>query len=269
MELQVLVSKKGTRVVTASNLHRALELPDHHFARNARKWLHDIYEFKDGIRRPEKMRDFADRKGAGTALQRDFYLTLELAKLITLSSRSKQKQKYAKWLYALEDQSGEDYRLKPEQVTAMLQLTQAMALVSCQKACERRHLEVYAERNGGSASNWWKHRASVLGYSPEQVQAQADKLGKTHPKRPLRKLLMKLDKYETIRMGIIDLFMAMGKSEHYARQLGDLAKNMAHLLNVDVFDDREDSSIFAPRVDPNLIRQLMEPQPQGALNHLW
>ena len=35
-------------------------------------------------------------------------------------------------------------------------------------------------------------------------------------------MLMQVDKYEMIRTGVIDLFIAMGKTERYARNLGDL-----------------------------------------------
>ena len=103
MELQVLVSKKGTKVVTATNLHQVLQLADHHYAANVKKWLTDIYEFKDDIRKPIAMRDFAKRQLRDNHVLKDYYISVELAKLITLSSKSKVKQKYAKWLYLQED----------------------------------------------------------------------------------------------------------------------------------------------------------------------
>jgi len=68
MDLQILVSKKGTKVVTATNLHQALQLLDHHYATNVRKWLQDVYEFADGVRKPAKMQDYAPRKQKNSAL---------------------------------------------------------------------------------------------------------------------------------------------------------------------------------------------------------
>lgn len=97
MELEVLESKHGTKVVTASNLYQALGLPAHHYSANARKWLKDLYEFRDGIRRPQSLRDFAKRPRPGEPIE-DFFLTLELAKLIALRTNSKQKLKYARLL---------------------------------------------------------------------------------------------------------------------------------------------------------------------------
>lgn len=97
MELEVFESKHGTKVVTASNLHQVLNLPAHHYSTNARKWLKDLYEFCDGIRRPQPLRDFAKRPRPGEPIE-DFFLTLELAKLIALRTNSKHKLKYARLL---------------------------------------------------------------------------------------------------------------------------------------------------------------------------
>ena len=268
MELQLLVSKKGTKVVTATNLHMVLELPNHHYATNVRKWLNDIYEFKDGIRKPIRMTDYAGRKNKDNPITDDYYLSVELAKLITLNSRSKVKQKYAKWLFSLEDQVENAELLTKDQVLAVLELTRAMGLVSCQEASERRHMEVYAQRNGGNASNWWKHRSEVLGYSIDHLRSKLRRIGKTIKGKSQRQMLMQVDKYEMIRTGIIDLFMALGKSERYARNLGDLAKIFAKELKVDIFDDRNNAASFAPKIDENLVHEVKAFE-RGKLLSLW
>lgn len=268
MELQILVSKKGTKVVTATNLHQVLQLPNHHYAANVRKWLGDIYEFKDGIRKPVKMHDYADRKSADAPLVDDYYLSVELAKLITLNSRSKVKQKYAKWLFSLEDKIENAELLTKEQVLAVLELTKAMGLVSCQEASERRHMELYAERNGGNAANWWKHRAGIVGYSLDKLRERVKQLGKNVAGKSQRHLLMQVDKYEMIRTGVIDLFMALGKSDRYARNLGDLAKIFARELNVEIFDDRAGGGAFAPKVDPELVNEVKAFE-RGSVLSLW
>lgn len=97
MKLEVLESKKGTKVVTATNLHHSLQLPIRQYGTLVRRWLRDVYEFEDGIRRPQVYRDFARRPRPGEPFE-DFYLTLELAKLISLRTNSKDKLKYARLL---------------------------------------------------------------------------------------------------------------------------------------------------------------------------
>lgn len=268
MEMQVLVSKKGTKVVTATNLHQVLDLPNHHFATNVRKWLNDIYEFRDGIRSPIRMRDYAVRKNKENPILDDYYLSVEFAKLIALNSRSKVKQKCAKWLYAMEDPAENAEVLTKDQVLAVMEITKAMGLVSCQEASERRHMEVYSERNGGNAGNWWKHRAEVLGYSLDHLRRKVKRLGKQLKGQSQRQLLMQVDKYEMVRAGVIDLFMAMGKNERYARKMGDLAKIFARELKVDIHDDRESGSAFTPQVNQQLVNEVKTVQRGGILG-LW
>lgn len=97
MELEVFESKKGTKVVTASSLHSALKLPVRQYGTQVRRWLRDVYEFTDGIRKPQPYRDFAKRPRPGDPIE-DFFITLELAKLIALRTNSKNKLKYARLL---------------------------------------------------------------------------------------------------------------------------------------------------------------------------
>ena len=97
MKLEVFESRQGTKVVTASNLHAVLKLPVRQYGAMLRRWMRDVYEFADGIRRPQPYRDFAKRPRPGEPIE-DFYLTLELAKLIALRTNSKDKLKYARLL---------------------------------------------------------------------------------------------------------------------------------------------------------------------------
>jgi hypothetical protein len=97
MALEVFESKKGTKVVTASSLYSALKLPVRQYGTLVRRWLRDVYEFPDGIRRPQAYKDFAKRPRPGEPME-DFFITLELAKLIALRTNSKNKLKYARLL---------------------------------------------------------------------------------------------------------------------------------------------------------------------------
>lgn len=256
MNLQILVSKKGTRVVTASNLHKSLGLPDRHYMVNVTKWLQDVFEFKDGIRKPEAMRDYARRKVKDTPVVHDYYLSIELAKLITLNSNSKEKMKYARWLFSLEEKVANGDLITKEQVMAVIELTKAMGLVSCQESAEREHLKTYKSRNGGLPSNWWKYRTGVLGYSLKELKQKLERKGKPTKGKNGRQVLFQTDKYEMVRTGIIDLFMAMGKSEQYARNLGDLAKEIAKELKLEIMDDRNGGSLFDQSVNPQTAEEI-------------
>ena len=117
MELEVLESKKGSKVVTASNLHDVLALPVRQYGSQVRKWLRDIYELSDGSRRPQMYRDFAKRPRPGEPIE-DFYLTLELAKHIALRSTSRHKLKCVRLLdlYASNGQMSLFQQVLPQQV---------------------------------------------------------------------------------------------------------------------------------------------------------
>jgi hypothetical protein len=101
MELEIMQSRKGTKVVAASQLYTALGLPHLQYATTIRQWLRDLYEFSDGgIRKPQPLRDFAKRPRPNEPVE-DFYITLELAKLVALRSKSKVKLRYARLLDTL------------------------------------------------------------------------------------------------------------------------------------------------------------------------
>lgn len=105
--LQVLKSKKGTKVVIASQLHRALRIPMFKFNRNVSRWINDVFAFDDDMRSPVEFKDFGERKFE-FGKQKDYYLSLEFARLICLQAEtdSKTKLDLAKYIAALEDGTG-------------------------------------------------------------------------------------------------------------------------------------------------------------------
>jgi phage anti-repressor protein len=270
LEIQVLISKKGTKVVTASQLHQVLDLPRQQYAVNVRRWIKDTYNFSDGIRRPVAMKDYGVRKWKDNPIMEDYYLTIELAKLVALHARSKVKMSVARQLAAQEEPAAHGWLLSREQVLAVLDLTKAMGLVSCQEACEKRHLAVYASRNGGRATDWWQYRSEVLGYSVEALREHLRKSGRKVSGKNQRQLLMSADKYEIIRVAVIDLFMAMGKTEGYARVMGDLAKTFAAEMHIDIYDDREAGLAldFTPAVNPAIVQEVKAGK-KGAVLANW
>lgn len=257
MELQILISKKGTKVVTASNLYGALELPEQHYNATLLKWIDDFYEFADGIRKPVRLEDYAKRKISNNPILKDYYLSLALAKKITLRSKSKLKRKFAKQLHALQDREEYAEVLTQEQVETVLEVAKTMTRMSCQESAERKHQEIYTSRNGGSGANWWKYRAHLLGYSADYLRKQMELQGKAHKGKTQRQMLLHLNnKPEMIRTAVIDLFMASGKSEKHAVKLGNLAKRFALELQLDIYDDKESGNLFASSVNTALLSEL-------------
>ncbi len=258
MDLQILISQKGTKVVTATNLYMVLDLPDYHYAANVKKWINDIYAFSDGIRKPQPLKDFAKRALKGNNILKDFYLSLEFAKLICLKTNSKQKLKYAQWLQSKSEDHRLDHLITPEEVSTAIELAQAMSVLDYQKACEREHLQVYESRNGGSAANWWRYRSQILGYDTKKLHKKASALGKEVKPVNTRSLLLAFDKYELIRIGVIDLFMALGKNEPYAKKMGDLTKSIAKKLNVSITESTKQDNNLQPMINSHLLNKVLE-----------
>ncbi|HMR42539.1 MAG TPA: hypothetical protein PKC40_01835 [Saprospiraceae bacterium] len=266
MDLEVLVSKKGTKVVTATNLYQVLQLPKSQYLPTVRRWFKEVYEFKDGIRLPLHLQDYAKRHTENGVVD-DYYISVELAKLITLNSTSKVKRKYANRLLSLEDKVENAELLTKEQVVAVLELAKVMGLISCQQASEKEHYRRF-EKETGAPSTWWGHRADVLGYSTSKIKASLQEKGKQPKGKSQRELLFQIDKYETIRAGVIDLFLALGKTETYARNLGDLAKVFAKELGIEIWDDSKAPVAFTSNLNQELIHEIHNMH-KGELLSLW
>jgi hypothetical protein len=264
MELEVLISNKGTRVVRATQLFQLLGLPVQQYGVMVRRWLKDVYAFREGIRRPVVMKDYAPRRQKGDPVLEDFYLSVELAKLVALHSRSREKLKISRYLQELEAEEGAVCSFSKEEMTTLMELTRAMCLWSCQEAAEQRHLRLFKSRNGGTAANWWTYRAHLLGFSAETLREQCKVLDIPSRGRNQRQMLLQLDPYELIRCGVIDHFMALGKNKDYACNVGDLAKSLAREMQLGVFDDCPAGNMFAPEISMDLLQQLHDYQQERA-----
>lgn len=266
MNIQILVSKKGTQVVTATNLHDVLNLPLHKYNSNIKRWLTDVYAFEDDVREPAIMNDYALRNAKGK--REDYYISLEFAKLITLSSNSQVKQELGKYFLSLENKTSKDEMLTKDQVLAVLELTKVMGLISCQKSVEKKHQNRFTE-NQGKAYEWWNYRAKLLGYSVKELKEKMQKVGQTYKGKNLLQMLMHLDKYEIIRMAVIDLFLSLGKSETYAKNMGDLAKVFASEMKVEIWDDRKSELKFTHNINMELVNEVKSFQDEGQTLGLW
>jgi len=94
-------------------------------------------------------------------------------------------------------------------------------------------------------------------------------IGASYKGKNMRQMLIKTDKYEMIRMAVIDLFLALGNSEGYAKDMGDLAKIFANELKVEIRDDRRDAlSLYPKNANRELVQQVRQMAKQQFLP-LW
>ncbi len=257
MELTIRISRKGTRVVRASELHRALGLADHHYQANVRGWIKDVYQFADGIRTPEGLRDYARSTNTKTDVVHEYYFNLELARLVALATKSKVKQAVATKLSKEEAVYPDRVQLTAEQTLELLEQTKAMTRFTCQAAAEERHLRAYVRRTG-SADYWNRYRVDqVVNTTMESLREQLDARSVPYLKsHRVRDLLFRHDPLECIRIGIVDHYSGQGFSIPYSLQLGKLARELAETMQLGVSDDRMGEGLFTTPADSDVIRQL-------------
>ena len=236
MDIQILISKKGTAVVIASHLHRALGLKDEYFGTHCKKWLQDLYQFNDDIRKPSKMKDFAERKLKESIIP-DYYLGIEFAKLIALRSSSKEKKKVVLFLNAFQKKQQKHNELSKEQVELAFELAQSMTSMKAQLEAEQKFMAIFISKQGHSKLEWNQHHKELLGYDKLDLQDRLMSTGQFPGKKTKRELLMKVDKYELVRMGVIDLLKSMNKTDVFARKMGDLAYFFANKLKLEINND--------------------------------
>jgi phage anti-repressor protein len=257
MELTIQISRKGTRVVKATELHRALGLKDDHYQTNIRYWRKDVYQFSDGIRRPLVMKDYASDPKSRSPVMKEYWLCVEFSKLIALSSKSKVKQAVATKLCREEEAFPENVQLTTADTLNLLEQVKVMARFSCQKAAESRHLAYYSRKR--ESTDYWNHfrRERIVDRTMADLKDQLRMRGtKIAAKAELRDLIKLVDPYELIRIGIIDHYAALGNSLPYCQQLGHLAKELARQLRLEIVDDRKGDLLFAPMADVEVLRKM-------------
>ncbi|WP_116105062.1 hypothetical protein [Lewinella sp. IMCC34191] len=257
MDLTIRISKKGTRVVKATELHRALGLADHHYQTNVRGWISDVYQFADGIRKPVGLQDYARSPKTKAGIVHEYYFNLEMARLVALSTKSKVKQAIATKLSKEEAVFPDRVQLTTEETLELMEQTRAMSRLSCQVAAEERHLKAYIRRTG-SQDYWNKYRVeNVVKTTMEDLRKQLSERGQAYNRsHRVRELLLRYDPYECVRVGIVDHYAAQGYSIPYALELGRLAREFAVAMHLDVSDDRKGEGLFTTPADTEVVRQL-------------
>jgi hypothetical protein len=64
------------------------------------------------------------------------------------------------------------------------------------------------------------------------------------------------DRFDLIRIGVGDLFLAMGKSKAYAKNVGNIAKKMAKEIKPEIYNDLGASIDFKSTEEKRIITDL-------------
>lgn len=188
----------------------------------------------------EVNKDFTPFKGESTGGRPtvDYLLVRDAALSVIMMSGGQFASKLRKSVIELYNQHDTGLAFNVQQIEALMDLSRAMTLVSIQKEVEKKHFAIYNDRY-----TWYQYRAALLGYSTNDVIEAMKNVNKKH--HSVRASLIKLDANELIRTGVIDFMIAMGKSNEYATNVGNLCKSMSTKMKLGniIWDDTKENPL--------------------------
>jgi len=220
-----LIKKDNHHFVSARDLHENLGMK-----RQFTNWM------SENIQRAmlEEGKDFNKimLKSTGGRPPIDYHLTQESALTIIVMSggvNAKRMRDEVIRLYKMHDTG---LAFSSDQICALIDISKAMTLVSIQKEVERKHFDIYNDKY-----TWYQYRANLLGYNTDDVISAMQLINKKH--KSIRTSLIRLDANELVRVGVIDFFRTMGKTEEYSVNVGNLCKGIAGKMELGniIWDD--------------------------------
>ena len=235
-----LIKNDSQYLVSAKELYKELGMK-----RQYSNWI------KESIQRAylEHKKDFVTKmlKSSGGRPSIDYLLKRDSAIAIIVMSGGQFAKQVRDKVIELFKQHDTGLAQNNEQILALMDLSKSMVLVSIQKDVERKHFNLY-----NYPDTWWEYRSSLLGYSTTSVKEAMAKVNKKY--KSIRRSLIKLDANELIRTGVIDFMKAMGKTDEYAVNVGNLCKNMAEKMELgnQIWDDTKSNPL---KLNKNLVSE--------------
>lgn len=173
---------------------------------------------------------------------------MDMAKHIAMIQKSPMGKQIRQYLMNLDKKVQDGAYLTHAQISVLFDLVKALGFFSIQAYLEKEHFNVF-----NKPTEWWAYRAKLFNYSTDQLKQMVKAINIKYESQ--RQALFHLDRYELIRMAIVDLLLAMGKSETYAKNVALFAKKIAKEIKPEVYDDRGLSLEFK---DPQQIATLIQ-----------
>lgn len=226
--IEIKYSKRNSPYVWASELHKELgvSIP-------LERWfpLMAAYGFEENKDFSYHHRYEDDEK---SLIKYEWAVHLEMAKHIAMLQRSEQGKNLRDSLLFAEKQKSEGELLSRDQISALIEIINILGLFSVQIFLEKEHYEQFILSNKSNA--WWGYRAKLFGFTTEDLKTIVTTLGFRYVNQ--RQALFHIEKYRLVKMATMDLFLAMGKSEYYAKNIAKTAETLARDFKISIYDDR-------------------------------
>lgn len=170
------------------------------------------------------------KPGRRGQFRKEFEIHIDFAKKLCMVSKSKVGEEIRNELVKLTKKIETGLMFSSEQISFMLDLVKVMGLFSIQDIVEKKHFDFHNNKY-----DWWDYRAKILGYGTQQLKMEVEKLN--HKYKSQKQALLHVDRFELIRIGVIDLFVSLGKSVDFASNAANTCKIMASKMNVNVWND--------------------------------
>lgn len=247
--IKVNYSPKGTAYVWASDLHSELEI-----STPLSTWFLRMVEY--GF---TENQDFSQHNKnvslvqGGFNVKKDWAVQIDMAKHIAMMQRTKQGKAIREYLLGLDKKVEEGMLLTHAQMAALFDICRVMGFFSVQVFFEKEHFDsAFANKH----DRWWKERARLFGYTADDLKEMMEAVGKKYKNQ--RQAMMNIDKYELIKIGVYDMFLAMGKSAEYALNVSQFAKSIAEEIKPDIYDDRNMSIDFKSSKQKDIIQDIKQ-----------
>ena len=210
-------------------------------------WVTEALNFIDA----KEGKDFCRKNGKSTGGRPsiEYDLTIDCAKEICLTQRSDKSKELRRWLISLSNKHDAGLAFTSDQIESLIDLSKAMTLISIQENVEKKHFEVFNNKY-----SWHKYRADLLGYSTNDIIDAMMRVNKKH--KSTRNSLITLDADELIRVGVVDFMIALGKTQEYALNVGELCKTMSkkmELANI-IWDDTKPNPLNINHREVNKVK---------------
>lgn len=242
--VEIFYSAKGTPFVSAQELYSKLqitvpiqvwfqEMIDYGFTENVDYSCHHKNHLLNG----EMITEYK------------WAVKLDMAKHIAMVQKSTLGREIREYLNFLDKKVQDGKLLSHEQIKALFEICKVLGYFTVQKYLEREHFDFF-----NKPKEWWKHRAKLLGYEKSDLEEMVKAIGIKYINE--RQALFHIDRKKLLRAAIIDLFMAMGKGEEYAKNIARFIENIAAEIDPPIYDDTNLSLDFKSEGERNTIAQL-------------
>ncbi|NET30647.1 MAG: hypothetical protein F6K19_01410 [Cyanothece sp. SIO1E1] len=158
----------------------------------------------------------------------DYHLTKDSAMDLALMEGTKKGKQVRDMVKEIFEQRTSGVLFNPDEILALISMVKACYIKEFRDEARNRHLRVYLPSNPNRTDyiNANYSRNEVCGIDKEHIMKI---LAERHNKRnkSIEGALMVIDKHELIRVTVVDCMIALGKSEEFAINAGNLAKKIS------------------------------------------